>query len=48
MSVTNNTQWRKLKFIQYAYEIQVLVPLQQLLMSSGLLSLFPIPESEDG
>jgi hypothetical protein len=46
-SVANNTQWRKLKCIKYVYEIQVLVPLQQLLTSSGLLRLLPVPESED-
>jgi len=47
-SVANNTQRRKLNCIQYVYEIQVLVPLQQLLTSSDLLSLFPVPESEGG
>jgi hypothetical protein len=44
-SVANNAQWRKLKCKQNAYEIRVLV-LLQLLQSSGMLSLFPVSESE--
>jgi hypothetical protein len=46
-SVANNTHLRKLKCIKYAYEIRVLVRLQQMLKSSGMLSLFPVPESKE-